>query len=151
VAEKGVHVAIVRLPQVHDTRKQGLVPLLTQTAREKGVSAYVGDGANRWAAAPLKAVARVYRLVVEQTGPGYTVYHAVQEEGVSMKEVAETIGKGLKVPVVSITSEQTAEHFGWFSSFTGLDMPASSEWTRKTLGWEPTGPGLIEDLTNMQY
>jgi nucleoside-diphosphate-sugar epimerase len=151
VAERGVHVAIVRLPQVHDTRKQGLVPLLTRTAREKGVSAYTGDGANRWAAAPLKAVARLYRLVVEQTGPGYTVYHAVQEEGVSMKEVAETIGKGLRVPVVSIATEQAAEHFGWLAGFAGSDMPASSEWTRKTLGWEPTGPGLIEDLTNMKY
>jgi len=151
IAEKGVHVAIVRLPQVHDTRKQGLVPLLTQTAREKGVSAYVGDGANRWAAAPLKDVALLYRLVVEKTGPGYTVYHAVQEEGVSIKEVAETIGKGLKVPVVSITPEQAGEHFGWAANFAGLDMPASSEWTRKTLSWEPAGPGLIEDLTNMKY
>ncbi|WP_446743333.1 SDR family oxidoreductase [Silvibacterium acidisoli] len=151
VSEKGVHVAIVRLPQVHDTRKQGLVPLLTQTAREKGVSAYVGNGANRWAAAPLKAVAELYRLVVEKTGPGYTVYHAVDEEGVAIKDVAETIGKGLNVPVVSIAPEQAAEHFGWFAGFAGLDMPASSEWTRKTLGWEPVGPGLIEDLTNMKY
>ncbi len=150
-AERGVHVAMVRLPQVHDTRKQGLVPLLTQTAREKGVSAYVGDGANRWAAAPLKDVAHLYRLVVEKTGPGVTVYHAVQEEGVSMREIAETIGKGLKVPVVSIAPEKAGEHFGWFAHFAGMDMPASSEWTRKTLGWEPTGPGLIEDLTNMKY
>jgi nucleoside-diphosphate-sugar epimerase len=151
VAATGVHVAIVRLPQVHDTRKQGLVPLLTKTAREKGVSVYVGDGANRWAAAPLKDVAHLYRLVVEKAGPGYSVYHAVQEEGVPIKEVAETIGKGLKVPVVSIPPEKAAEHFGWMAHFAGLDMPASSEWTRKTLGWEPTGPGLIEDLTNMKY
>ena len=150
-ADRGVHVAIVRLPQVHDTRKQGLVPLLTQTAREKGVSAYVGDGANRWAAAPLKDVAHLYRLALEKTGPGFTVYHAVQEEGVSLREVAETIGKGLKVPVVSIAPEKAAEHFGWFAHFAGVDMPASSEWTRKTLGWNPTGPGLIEDLTNMKY
>jgi len=151
VAEKGVHVAIVRLPQVHDTRKQGLVPLLTQMAREKGVSAYVGDGANRWAAAPLKDVAHLYRLVVEKTGPGVTVYNAVQEEGVSAREIAETIGEGLKVPAVSIAPEKAGEHFGWFAHFAGLDMPASSEWTRKTLGWEPKGPGLIEDLTNMKY
>ena len=151
VAEKGVHVAIVRLPQVHDTRKQGLVPLLTQMAREKGVSAYVGDGANRWAAAPLKDVAHLYRLVVEKTRPGVTVYNAVQEEGVSAREIAETIGEGLKVPAVSIPPEKAGEHFGWFAHFAGLDMPASSEWTRKTLGWEPTGPGLIEDLTNMKY
>ena len=150
-AERGVRVAIVRLPQVHDTRKQGLVPLLTQTAREKGISAYVGDGANRWAAAPLKDVAHLYRLVAEKVEPGVAVYHAVQEEGVSAREIAETLGKGLNVPAVSIAPEEAAEHFGWFAHFEGLDMPASSEWTRKTLGWEPTGPGLIEDLTNMKY
>jgi nucleoside-diphosphate-sugar epimerase len=151
VTERGVHVAIVRLPQVHDTRKQGLVPLLTQMAREKGVSAYVGNGANRWAAAPLKDVAHLYRLVVEKTGPGVTVYNAVQEEGVSLRDIAETIGKGLNVPVVSIASEKAGEHFGWFAHFAALDMPATSEWTRKTLEWEPSGPGLIEDLTNMKY
>jgi nucleoside-diphosphate-sugar epimerase len=150
-AERGLRLAVVRLPQVHDTRKQGLVPLVTQAAREKGVSAYVGDGANRWAAAPLNDVAHLYRLVVEKTGFGVTVYHAVQEEGVSMREIAETIGKGLKVPVVSIAPEKAVEHFGWLAHFAGTDMPASSEWTRKTLGWEPTGPGLIEDLTNMNY
>ena len=151
VAAKGVHVAIVRLPQVHDTRKQGLVPLVTQTAREKGVSVYVGDGAIRWAAAPLKDVAHLYRLAVEKTGPGVTVYNAVQEEGVSMRQIAETIGKGLKIPVKSIPPEQAGVHFGWLAHFATLDMPASSEWTRKTLGWHPTGPGLIEDLTNMKY
>lgn len=151
VAGRGVRVAIVRLPQVHDTRKQGLVPMLTQLARDKGVSAYVGDGANRWAAAPLKDVAHLYRLAAEQTGPGVTVYHAVQEEGVTAREIAETLGKGLKVPAVSLAPEKAAEHFGWFAHFAGLDMPASSEWTRKTLGWQPTGPGLIEDLTNMKY
>ena len=151
VADRGVRVAIVRLPQVHDTRKQGLVPLLTQVAREKGVSAYIGDGANRWAAGPLEDVAHLYRLVVEQTGPGVTTYHAVQEEGVSARDIAETIGQGLKVPVVSIPLEKAAEHFGWFAHFAAVDMPASSEWTRKTLGWNPTGPGLIEDLKIMKY
>ncbi len=150
-AERGVRVAIVRLPQVHDTRKQGLVPFLTEAARQKGVSAYVGDGANRWAAAPLADVAHLYRLAVEQTGPGVTVYHAVQEEGVALREIAETIGKGLKIPVVSLDKDKAAEHFGWLAYFAGLDMPATSDWTRKTLGWDPTGPGLIEDLTNMKY
>ena len=150
-AGRGIRVAIVRLPQVHDTRKQGLVPFLTEAARQKRVSAYVDDGANRWAAAPLADVAHLYRLVVEQTSPGVTVYHAVQEEGVALREIAETIGKGLKIPVVSLNKEKAAEHFGWLAHFAGLDMPASSAWTRKTLGWEPTGPGLIEDLTNMQY
>ena len=125
--------------------------LLTQMAREKGVSAYVGDGAHRWAAGPLEDVARLYRLAVEKTGPGVTVYHAVQEEGVGLKEIAEALGKGLQVPVVSLGPDKVAEHFGWFAHFASLDMPASSEWTRKTLGWEPTGPGLIEDLTKMNY
>ena len=151
IAERGVRVAIVRLPQVHDTRKQGLVPFLTEMARQKGVSAYLGDGSNRWAAAPLADVARLYRLVVEKTGPGVTVYHAVQEEGVALREIADAIGKGLQIPVISLDQEKAAEHFGWLAHFAGLDMPASSEWTRKALDWEPTGPGLIEDLTNMTY
>jgi nucleoside-diphosphate-sugar epimerase len=151
VAAKGVHVAIVRLPQVHDTRKQGLVTMLIQIARDKGVSAYVGNGAARWAAAPLKDVARLYRLAVEKTGSGVTTYHAVEEAGVSLRDVAETLGKGLKLPVVSIPAEKAAEHFGMFGHFATLDMPASSEWTRKTLKWEPNGPGLIEDLENVKY
>jgi nucleoside-diphosphate-sugar epimerase len=151
VAAKGVHVAIVRLPQVHDTHKQGLVTMVIQIAREKGESVYVGNGANRWAAAPLKDVAHLYRLAVEKTGPGLTTYHAVQEEGVSLRDIAETIGEGLKVPPVSITAEKAGDHFGFFGRFATVDMPASSEWTRKTLGWEPAGPGLIEDLSNMKY
>jgi nucleoside-diphosphate-sugar epimerase len=151
VATKGIHVAIVRLPQVHDTRKQGLVTMLVQIARDKGVSAYVGNGAARWAAAPLKDVARLYRLAVEKTGQGVTTYHAVDEAGVSLRDIAETLGKGLKLPVVSIPIEKAAEHFGMFGHFATLDMPASSEWTRKTLQWEPNGPGLIEDLEDMKY
>ena len=152
VAAKGVHVAIVRLPQVHDTRKQGLVTWVIQIAREKGVSAFVGDGANRWAAAPLKDVAHLYRLAVEKTGTGVTTYHAVQEEGVSLRDIAETIGKGLKVPLVSIPADKAGEHFGaFFGHAATQDMPGSSDWTRKTLGWEPTGPGMIEDLANMKY
>jgi len=122
-----------------------------QIAREKGVSAYAGDGANRWAAVPLKDVAHLYRLAVEKTGPGVTTYHAVQEEGVSLRDIAEAIGKGLKAPVVSIPAEKAAEQFGSFlGRAAAQDMPASSEWTRKTLGWEPAGPGLIEDLANMK-
>ena len=151
VAERGSRVAIVRLPQVHDTRKQGLVTYLIDTARQKGVSAYAGEGANRWAAAPLPDVAHLYRLAVEETGPGVTVYHAVQEEGVALREIAETIGKGLGVPAVSLKGEEAAAHFGWLGHFAGLDMPASSEWTRDKLGWQPTGPGLIEDLSKMKY
>jgi len=152
VAARGVDVAVVRLPQVHDTRKQGLVTRLIEMAREKGVSAYVGEGANRWAAGPLNDVAHLYRLAVEAPGAGMTTYHAVQEEGVSLRDIAEAIGKGLKVPVISIPGEEAVEHFGgFFGRFVTVDMPASSEWTRRTLGWEPTGPGLIEDLGNMRY
>jgi nucleoside-diphosphate-sugar epimerase len=149
--ERGLRLAIVRLPQVHDTRKQGLVPYVTQTAREKGVSVYIGEGKNSWAAAPLPDVAHLYRLVVETKTEGAVVYNAVQEEGVSMREIAETIGKGLKVPVKSITAEEAPAHFGWLAHFAMTDMPASSEITRKALGWNPTGPGLIEDLSNMKY
>jgi nucleoside-diphosphate-sugar epimerase len=152
LAEKGLHVAVVRLPQVHDTRKQGLVTWLIRFAREKGVSAYVGEGANHWAAAPLKDVAHLYLLAVEKTGAGLTTYHAVEEEGVSLREIAETIGKGLDVPVVSIAAEKAGEHFGpFFGHAAMMDMPASSEWTRKALGWEPNGVGLIEDLAKMKY
>ena len=151
IAEQGVRVAIVRLPQVHDTRKQGLVTYLIDLARAKGVSPYVGEGANRWAAAPLADVARLYRLVVEQPGQGTTVYHAVQEQGVSLRDIAGAIGAGLKIPVVSIDDDQAAEHFGPLAHFAALDMPASGDWTRKALGWEATGPGLMEDLANMKY
>ncbi|RRA49224.1 SDR family oxidoreductase [Acidipila sp. EB88] len=151
VAERGVHVGIVRLPQVHDTWKQGLVTYLIQIARNKGVAAYVGDGANRWAAAPLGAVARLYQLAVEKTGAGVATYHAVGEEGVSLRAIAEATGAGLKLPVVSIAPEKAGEHFGPFGHFATLDMPASSAWTQQALGWDPAGPGLIEDLRNMQY
>ncbi len=151
-AAKGAHVAIVRLPQVHDRRKQGLVTWMIQIAREKGVSAYVGDGANRWAAAPLKDVAHLYHLAIENTGSGVTTYHAVQEEGVLLRHISETIAKGLDVPAISIPPDKATEHFGpFFGHAVTMDMPASSEWTRKILGWEPTGPGMIEDLTNMKY
>ena len=110
----------------------------------------MGDGANRWAAAPLKDVARLYRLAVEKTGPGITTYHAVQEEGVSLRDIAETIGKGLKVPVISIPAEKAGEHFGmFFGHAAARDMPGSSEWTRKTLGWEPTGAG--DDRGSREY
>ncbi len=151
VAEKGLRIAVVRLPQVHDTRKQGLVTMLVQIARDKGVSAYAGDGANRWAAAPLKDVAHLYRLALEKTGPGLTTYHAVEEEGVSLLDIAQALGKGLKLPVESIAPEKAGEHFGPFAHFVTMDMPASSRRTRETLGWTPNGPGLIEDLTNMAY
>lgn len=147
---RGVDVSVMRLPQVHDTAKQGLVSYLIQLAREKGVSPYIGDGSNRWAAAHVLDVARLYRLALEKPEPGAR-YHAVAEEGVSMREVAEVVGRGLKIPVVSVAPEEASAHFGWLGMFAGLDMPASSAQTRAKLGWNPTGPGLLADLENMKY
>jgi nucleoside-diphosphate-sugar epimerase len=147
---RGVNVSVVRLPQVHDTVKQGLVSYTIQLAREKGVSPYIGDGQNRWAAAHVLDVAHLYRLALEKHEAG-SRYHAVSEEGVSMREIAEVVGKGLKVPVVSLSPEEAAAHFGWLAMFAGLDMPASSAQTQRQLGWSPTGPGLIADLERMRY
>ena len=150
LAEKGVSVAAVRLPQVHDTVKHGLVTYLVTIARARGVSAYVGDGANRWPAAHVTDVARLYRLALERHETGAR-WHAVDEEGISAREIAEALGAGLGLPVVSLTPEQAAEHFGMFAMFVALDMSASSVLTRERLDWQPTGPGLIEDLRNMDY
>jgi nucleoside-diphosphate-sugar epimerase len=148
VADRGVRVAIVRLPQVHDTLKQGLITYAIQVAREKGVSAYVGEGLNRWPAAHVLDAAHLYRLALEKTTTN-TRYHAVAEEGVRVRDIAEVIARGLKVPVVSIAPEEAATHFGWLAHFVGWDIPASSAITREKLGWNPTGPGLIADLENM--
>jgi nucleoside-diphosphate-sugar epimerase len=150
VAVRGVCVAIMRLPQVHDTVKQGLVSYAIRLAREKGVAAYVGAGASRWPAAHVLDTARLYRLALEK-GTGGVRYHAVAEEGVSARAIAETIGRGLDVPVVSMAPEQAAGHFGWLAHFVERDLPASSAWTRAELGWNPSGPGLISDLENMRY
>ena len=155
VSERGVRTAVVRLPQVHDPVKQGFVSLLIEVAREKGVSAYIGDGSNRWSAAHRLDVARLYRLVLEKTAAHQSAaverYHAVGEEGVSAKEIAEAIGRGLKVPAVSIEPEQARQHFGFLGGFAGLDMPASSALTQERLGWHPTGPGLLADLQAMRF
>ena len=147
---RGVNTSVVRLPQVHDTRKQGLVPFIHAVAREKRVSAYIGDGSNRWPAAHVSDVARLYRLAFEKAEPG-AIYHAVDEEGISMKAIAEALGRGLNVPVVSIKPEETEAHFGWLGNFAAHDMPSSSALTRNKLNWKPTGPGLIADLNGMDY
>jgi len=146
----GASVSVVRLPQVHDTVKQGLISYVIPMARAKDVSAYVGEGTNRWSAAHVTDVARLYRLALEKNEAG-SRYHAVAEEGVSMKAVAEVLGKGLNLPVVSLKPEEVAEHFGWMAMFASMDLPASSALTRDRLGWTPTGPGLIEDLERMDY
>jgi nucleoside-diphosphate-sugar epimerase len=145
---KGVRVSVIRLPQVHNTVKQGLVSSAIAIAREKGVSAYVGSGQNRWAAAHVLDVARLYRLVLEKNENG-AKYHAVAEEGVRMRDIAEVLGRGLNVPVKSIPPEEAEAHFGWFGMFAGHDLVGSSAITRKKLGWNPTGPGLIADLEQM--
>ncbi|HUD54352.1 MAG TPA: SDR family oxidoreductase [Terracidiphilus sp.] len=121
----GVRTAVVRLPQVHDTVKQGLITYAIHVAREKGISAYVGEGRNRWAAAHRLDVARLYRLALEKNAAGAR-YHAVAEEGVPARDIAEAIGRGLNVPVVSIAPEETAGHFGWLGAFVGMDLLASS-------------------------
>ena len=149
-AAAGVNVSVVRLPQVHDLVKQGLITPFVQISREKGVAAYVGDGLNRWPAAHVLDVARLYRLAIER-GQAGARYHAVAEEGVSVREIAETVAAGLGVPAVSLSPEDAPKHFGWLALFAGLDVPASSAQTRRQLGWTPTGPDLITDLRAMDY
>ncbi|HLV86700.1 MAG TPA: SDR family oxidoreductase [Candidatus Sulfotelmatobacter sp.] len=150
VAERGVNVSVVRLPQVHDTAKQGLITYVVKAARDKGVSAYIGEGQNRWPAAHVRDVARLYRLALEKAKAG-SRYNAVAEEGVTMREIATVIGKRLNVPASSLPAEKAQAHFGWLGMFAAMDMPASSAQTRKDLGWTPTGPTLIADLENMRY
>ena len=150
VAAKGVSVAVVRLPQVHDVHKQGLISPAIALARETGVFAYVGDGSNRFSAAHVTDVARLYRLALEQHEAGAR-WHAVAEEGVPMRAIAEVIGAGLGLPATSLSPQEASAHFGWFAHFAGMDLPASSTWTRERLGWEPVGPGLLEDLGNMDF
>lgn len=147
---RGVSTAVMRLPQVHDTVKQGLVTPLIEIARAKGVSAYVGDGGNRMPAAAVDDVARLYRLALERHESGAR-YHAVDEEGVPAREIAEVIGAGLGVPVVSLSAEAASDHFGWLAALLGHDMLASGKSTRARLGWQPTGPGLLADLRAMDY
>jgi nucleoside-diphosphate-sugar epimerase len=150
VAAGGVNVSVVRLPQVHDTVRQGLVTYAIAIARDKGVSAYVGDGHNRYPAAHVLDAARLYRLAIEKAEPGAR-YHAVAEEGIPLRSIAETIGRRLNLPVKSIAAQDAQAHFGWLAMFAGLDAPASSKQTRKRLGWQPTGPGLIADLKELRF
>ena len=149
-AAKGVRVGVMRLSQVHNTFKQGLVTYAVEIARQKGVSAYIGDGRNRWPAVHVLDAARVYRLALENLETGAR-YHAVAEEGVPMRNIAEVIGRGLKVPVISISPAEAPNHFGWLAAFAGRDLPASGALTQERLAWRPTGPGLIADLEQMRY
>lgn len=148
--DAGVDVRVVRLPQVHDTERQGLISPYIAISREKRVAAYLGEGANRWAAAHVSDVARLFAAVIDRGAAGLR-YHAVDEEGVSARAIAEVVAAGLGVPAASLSPEAAAAHFGWFVMFAGMDMPASSALTRARLGWRPSGPDLLSDLRQMDY
>jgi nucleoside-diphosphate-sugar epimerase len=151
LAARGVHASVLRLsPSVHGNGDHGFVPRLISIAREKGVSAYIGDGLNRWPAVHRLDAAHLYRLIVEKGTTGAT-YHGVANEGVPTREIAAAIGRGLNVPVVSKSREEAAAHFGWIAMFFAMDGPASSAQTQERLGWRPVQLGLIADLNAEHY
>lgn len=145
-----VAASVIRLPQVHNTVKQGLITYLINVAREKGISAYIGEGLNRWAAVHVLDAARLYRLALEKHEAGAR-YHAVAEEGVPLRDIAEVIGRGLNVPVVPMSPEEAAAHFGFLAHFVGMNLQGSGTKTQERLEWRPSGPNLITDLENMRY
>jgi len=148
--DAGVDVRVIRLPQVHDRVKQGVVSLYVEVSRQKGVAAYIGEGANRWPAGHVQDVAKLYVLALDKGKCGAR-YHAVAEEGIPVCDIATVIGARLGVPVASLSAEEAPAHFGWLAMFAEHDLSASSIWTRQQLGWEPTAPGLIDDLQSMHY
>jgi nucleoside-diphosphate-sugar epimerase len=151
VADKGVHASVVRLsPTVHGEGDYGFVPTLIDIARQKGVSAYVGDGANRWPAVHRLDAARLFRLVLEK-GTTRASYHGAAEEGIPMRDIATVIGQQLNVPVVSKTPEEAAGHFGWIAHFAAMDAPSSSAFTQQQLGWTPSHLTLLADLNQGYY
>ncbi len=151
LASRGVRSSVVRLPPtVHGDGDHGFMATLVGIARDKGVSGYVGDGSNRWPAVHRFDAAHLFRLALEKAPAGSTL-HAVADEGVPIRAIAEVIGRHLDVPVVAIAPEDAAEHFTWLAGFIGADSPASSTLTRELLGWQPTHPGLIDDLDEGHY
>lgn len=145
-----IDVRTIRLPQVHDTTKAGLITPLIAEARRAGAIAYLGEGRTRWAAAHISDVARLYVLALEKGEPGAR-YNACAEEGVPARDIAEAIGRGTGLPVRSISDDEVQRYFGWMAPFAGLDMVASNAWTRARLGWEPIGPDLLADLAATDY
>ncbi len=148
-AARGVAASVMRLPQVHDPRRQGLITYMVAVAREQGVLSYVGDGTNGIAAAHVDDVARLYRLALEKPAGGVR-YHAVDEEGVLVRDMCAAIGRRLQLPVRSVTPEEGQAIYGWLAMFLGRDLRASSAWTREMLGWEPRGPSMLEDLARLE-
>lgn len=151
ILPRGVCVSVVRLPpSVHGEGDHGFVQVLIGIAREKGVSAYIGEGLNRWPAVHRLDAARLYRLVLEKGAAG-ALYHGVAEEGIWFRDIAAVISRRLNIPLVSKTPEEAATHFGWFAPFAAIDAPSSSKKTRELLGWKPTEPGLLADIDRSSY
>jgi len=151
LASRGVRSSVVRLsPTVHGDGDHGFVATLVSIARHKAVSGYIGDGSNRWPAVHRFDAAHLFRLALEEAPAGSTL-HGVADEGVAIRDIAEVIGRHLGLPVVAISPEDAAEHFAWLAGFLGADSPASSALTRELLGWQPTHPGLIDDLDQGHY
>lgn len=151
VADRGVRISVVRLaPSVHGDGDHGFVPILIGIARQKRLSAYVGQGRNRWPAVHRLDAARLFRLAIEKAADP-TYYHGVAEAGIEFREIAEVIGRRLRIPVASVSETDKTNHFGWFTHFAELDIPASSEQTQRVLGWRPTQAGLLADIDRPIY
>jgi nucleoside-diphosphate-sugar epimerase len=152
VASRGVMVSVIRLsPSVHGDSDKGFVPMLIDLAKQKGTAGYIGGGLNRWTGVHKIDAARMFRLAMEKNTVAGQRFHAAESEGIYFKSIAESIGKHLNLPVVAVTSEKAAEHFGWFSHFAGLDAPVSTQITRDLLGWVPMQIGLLEDMEQGTY
>ena len=150
LSERGINVSVLRLSQIHDTRKQGLLTEVIALARKTGVSAYVGEGTNCWSAAHVSDTAHLFRLALERREAG-SRYHATAEGAIAFRDIAEAIGRSVGVPVKSVPPDEAGQHFTWLAAFVGKDMSASSTLTQQRLGWHPSGPGLLADIEAMSH